>query len=327
MKNGLRILVVVGWVLAAACSAVAEPVRVVVTIPPLVWAVERVVGKSGEAGAVASEVSLILRPGLSEHGFELTPGQMGEIQGADIVVMAGHGLEPRVESVLKRTAGERVGRVVVSLEGLGETLALDHDHAACEHDHAHDGEHGHDHEHDHEHGAVDPHLWLDPVVMKAFVGRVAEAVRGVVERGSLGADEKSAALRGVNERAAAAMVVCDEIDGEYRAAIGALKSKAIVTHHNAYAYLCKRYGLTVAAVIRPVEAVEPTPGDVMKAVTAIREQKVGAVFVEPQFPAGVAKRIAEAAKVKLETIDPLGDGDWAGLMRGNLAAIVRGLGG
>ncbi len=300
-----------------------EPVRVVVTIPPLMWPVKQVLGDV-KASGVDAEVSLILRPGLSEHGFELTAGQMSEIQRADIVVMAGYGLEPRVESVAARTAsGRGASRAIVSFEGIGETLALGDDHAACDHDHGD----GHDHDHAHASTAIDPHLWLDPVAMKAFVGRVAEAVRGVIERSSRSDEEKATLVRGVNERAAAAQRVCDEIDAEYTRDIAALKSRAIVTHHNAYSYLCKRYGLTVAAVVRPIETVEPTPGDVMKAVKAIRDQKAGAVFVEPQFPAGVAKRIAETARVRLETIDPLGDGDWAGLMRSNLAAIVRGLGG
>jgi len=295
------------------------PVRVVVTIPPLLWPVRALIGSPAD-DAIPAEVSLILRPGLSEHGFELTPSQMRDLQRADIVVMAGHGLEPRVAALIDRSAPQASHRTVVTLEGLGEVIASDHAHEHCEHDH------DHDHEHDHaEQPAVDPHLWLDPIAMKHFVARVAEALRAAVDRSERTEEQKAALNRAVNLRLAEAQAECDRIDAEYARALAPLKRRAIVTHHNAYAYLCRRYNLTVAAVIRPVEAVEPTPGDVMKAVGAIRDQKAGAVFVEPQFPAGVAKRIADAAKVKLETIDPLGDGDWPAMMRANLAALLRGL--
>lgn len=305
----------------SAPAPTAAPLRVVVTIPPLLWPVRALIGSPAD-DAIPAEVSLILRPGLSEHGFELTPSQMRDLQRADIVVMAGHGLEPRVAALVGRSAEQTPHRAVVTLEGLTEVIAADHDHEHCEHEHDHD----HDHEHDHpERPAVDPHLWLDPIAMKHFVARVADSLRAAVDRSDSTDEQKAALKRAVNLRLVEAQAACDRIDAEYARALAPLRHRAIVTHHNAYAYLCKRYNLTVAAVIRPVESVEPTPGDVMKAVSAIRDQKAGAVFIEPQFPAGVAKRIADAAGVKLETIDPLGDGDWPALMRANLSALLRGL--
>jgi zinc transport system substrate-binding protein len=330
MKRLLSLVCIVAAALAFRGVAVSAepdaaggvgPVRIVVTIPPLMWPVTQLVGE-GTPDAVPAEVTLILRPGLSEHGFELTPVQMQAVRRADVVVMAGHGLEPPQVAALAGRSGWSAK--VVSFEGIDETVLLEGDHADCDHDH--DGAGGHAHDHDHA-SSVDPHMWLDPVAMKAFVGRVAEALRAAVEKSGRSDDDKARLIRAINTRAAAAQKTCADIDAEHIRALTPLKDRAIVTHHNAYAYLCKRYGLKVAAVIRPVETVEPTPGDVMKAVKAIKEQKAGAVFVEPQFPAGIAKRIADTAKVRLESIDPLGDGDWAALMRSNMAALVRGLGG
>jgi hypothetical protein len=50
------------------------------------------------------------------------------------------------------------------------------------------------------------------------------------------------------------------------------------------------------------------------------------VFVEPQRNQAAPRRIAAAAKVRLGVLDPLGNGDWIGMMEANLAALVEGLG-
>lgn len=291
----------------------AAPLRVVVSIPPLVWPVEALL--KGDGAPIPATVSLLLRPGVSEHGFELTPSQIADVQRADLVVMAGYGLEGRLTDALTRKP--RSDRQTLTLEGLVEPIVADHDHSKCEH--------GHDHgqSHDHAAGLTDPHLWLDPVAMRAFIDRLEAALR---ERlATLPEARRAPALEALTSRAAAARAVCDEIHAQYQTAIVPLTRRAIVTHHNAYAYLCRRYGLEVAAVIRPTETAEPTPGDIMTAVKALRERRAAAVFVEPQFPAGAAKRIADTARVRLESIDPLGDGDWPALMRANLTALVRGL--
>ncbi len=161
--------------------------------------------------------------------------------------------------------------------------------------------------------------------MKGLVSRVELALAAALEHREPDPSRRAAAITALNARAHRARAVCDQIHREHADALAPLKGRAIVTHHNAWAYLCARYHLTVAAVIRPIDTVEPTPGDVMLAVKAIRQHDARAVFVEPQFPGGVAQRIANTARVRLETLDPLGDGDWPATMRSNLAALLRGL--
>jgi ABC-type Zn uptake system ZnuABC Zn-binding protein ZnuA len=60
---------------------------------------------------------------------------------------------------------------------------------------------------------------------------------------------------------------------------------------------------------------------------AIREHGLKAIFVEPQFSSVAAERIAHSTGIRVLPIDPLGDGDWALLMRKNLDSLVSGLGG
>lgn len=284
------------------------PMRVVVTIPPLMWAAREMLPPD-------AEVVLILPPGQSEHGFEITPSQFRAINDADLVVMVGHGLEPKVDSTL--ALANRPWRRVVNFEKIEgiEEIAGEGCAPGCDHGH---------HHHSH---AADPHLWLDPVAMGVFVERVGAAVKEVV-LGSAGVDDpdarRSAAAR-VDETVARRKAECDAMDRAYRERLAGVSSNRIVTHHNAYSYIARRYGLEVAAVLRPIEVVEPTPGDLRQVTTAIREGGVRAIFVEPQFSGTAAERVAQATGIKVLTIDPLGDGDWAAMMRANLDALVLGL--
>lgn len=288
----------------------AGPMRVVVTIPPLMWAVK-------DMAPSDAEVTLILSPGQSEHGFEITPSQFRAITDADLVVMVGHGLETKVSSTL--ALAKRPWRRVVNFEQLDGIELIDG--AACTPG-CTDGHHHHPY-------AADPHLWLDPAAMAQFVDRVAAAMRELIREGACVPDpevQRSAAEQ-VDSVLAGLRAECESVDRAYRERLEKLESRRIVTHHNAYSYLARRYGLEVAAVLRPIEVMEPTPGDLQHVVSVIREGGVHAIFVEPQFGAAAAQRVAQTTGVSVLTIDPLGDGDWAGTMRSNLDALARGLGG
>lgn len=295
--------------IAAVVNREEGPLRVVVSIPPLMWPVKRMVPAD-------SEVTLLIAPGSSEHGTELTASQVSAIYQADLVVMVGLGLEPRVKQVVE--ARRLPWRKVVTFDGMEGVIAGGHAE-----------EPGHVHGPECEHGEFDPHIWLDPSAMAAFSERLVEALTdpSLVEAVSPGATVNremfAKALEDLKTQ-------CSAIDAEYKSALGSAARKTIVTHHNAFEYVARRYGLKVAAVIRPSASVEPTPGEVQAAVSAIREHDLRAIFIEPQFSPASAKRIAEAAgpagSVKTLTLDPLGEGDWAATMRANLAALVEGLG-
>ena len=78
-------------------------------------------------------------------------------------------------------------------------------------------------------------------------------------------------------------------------------------------------------MIREFETSDPSPGDLAKVVEAIRTENVKTIFVEPQFNGVAAERIAKMSGVKVGHLDPLGDGDWFKMMKGNLDALVSGL--
>ncbi len=274
------------------------PLRVVVSIPPLQGLCRALL--PGDA-----EVRVLVRPGQSPHGFEPTPSDIAAIARADLVVMVGLGIEAR----LPRSAREGE-RVVVMADALG--IGGDHDEA---------GHEGHDHAHGE--GVEDPHLWIDPGLVAAFIPMLAERVRLAMER----AGASVAELDAVDEKIEQTKIAATAVDAEYREKLGPFAGAEIVTQHAAWSRVADRYGLVIAGVIQVADGGEPTPGHIAEVVAAARAQGAKAVFTEVQLDAVIAERVAEQIGVPVGRLDPLGDGDWGAMMRGNLEELVRTIGG
>lgn len=305
---GAGLLVFLGTPTPPASEVREGPVRVVATIPPLAWAAREL--------APNAEVTVLRESEASAHGMELTASEARLLSEADVVLLVGLGLDDAAARVVE--AHPREGREVIRLEDSLELAGVDVlGHAALEdahdHDHDHDHDHGHDHGgHDHDHAhAVDPHAWLDPLVMRVYVGRVGGAL-GRVTGGSV-----TAGLV-LQER-------CETIHEMYELALSGVTRREMVVHHNAYGYLANRYGLSVVGVIQPADHGEVRPGDVAHVVNAVERYRLGAIFVDPGHSTDAAERIAEETGVRLLALDPVGRGDWPELMTDNLKVLIEGL--
>ena len=167
-----------------------------------------------------------------------------------------------------------------------------------------------------------PHLWLDATLAAGYV----ESIRGaLIEQDPAGSDAYTANARAyLDEIAALDVEIAEEID-----AIPP-DSRRLVTFHNAYPYLARRYGLEIVGFVVPSPGQEPNAGDVADLVDAIREQEVRAVFKEPQFNASVLEFAADEADVRV--LDLLSDaytdgvGSYVELMRFNARQLREGLG-
>lgn len=274
------------------------PLRIVVSVAPLAGIVKPL------APPDASLVTLV-PSGRSLHGYEIAPADLAAIAEADVLVYVGLGLEPSVERVL-RSHASTTRRVVCFAKAAGvDGASEDHGHEHAEEEHGH---------------AVDPHLWLDPELVARLIPAVAEEIEGAMKSAGKLTVQEEDRLRQAKFRL---MSDVEAIDQEYRERLEPFKGAAIVTHHNAFGRLADRYGLKIAAVIRPIEQAEPTPAQVAEAVEAIRGQGARAVFFEPQYSPGAAEAIARAAGVPSGVLDPEGSADWPGLMRKNLDELVR----
>lgn len=305
----------------------SQPITAVVSIPPLRGLIEPMLPGG-------SALDVLIPPGVSEHGYEVPPRKLAQLNKADLVVLVGLGLEPSVEEMLKDRPVE--GRIVVTFEKAAAIDAATAPKHECEHEHhdAHDHS-GHDHsghEHDehgncvhHDHGgqsashaqAADPHLWLDPVLCKALVERVADEL---IQREAVRTGRPITSDHPIARSRDELLSRLTKLDGDYRALADSAGTKTIVVGHDAYGWLAKRYGFETIA-IAGLNAAEPTPKAIGAAIEAIKAKGVRIVFVEPQLNQSAGRRIAKAAGAEVRVLDPLGDGDYFKLMERNLVAL------
>lgn len=300
---------------SAAPQARDAALSVVVTIPPLKSLIEPLL-------PAGSRVQMLMAPGRSEHGYEFTPSDLAALGSADVVVWVGLGLEPQVDAFIARQAAGAQVRISFA-DACGLAQPDDHGHEDAHEGHDHHAP-GHDHdasnEAKHNHGPVDPHLWVDPILVRQLVPNLQAALQHAMEKRGTWNATRNAELTSATQKL---LERIDAVDAAYRTRLEPFRGRALVTHHAAFARLAERYGLKVAAVIRNVEGAEPEAGKIAEVVRAINAEKASAIFIEPQFDAALARRIAQQAGVRIGTLDPLGDGDWFATMNANLDQLTK----
>ncbi|MFM7215607.1 MAG: metal ABC transporter substrate-binding protein [Verrucomicrobiota bacterium] len=313
-------LLLMGWALglgvATAQSTSANRLQVVTSIAPLYcWAVN----VAGDRADVAS----LLPPNVGPHDFQFRPRDIRRVERANLVFLNGLGLESWFSRVFQNR--KIPVRIVEAAAGLSTNQMIhgvpeleiggrkeDHDH-----DHDHDGHgHGDGHGSGARAGAPNPHLWLDPLLACHAVSNLVTAL-GELDRAN--ADYFA-------ERGRAYVARLRALDEELRRGIGALKSRDIVTFHDAFPYFCRRYDLHLVGVIEEVPGTSPSPRYLSELSAAIRRDKVSALFVEPQFDVKLARQLAKDLSIGVATLDTLETGRltpeaYEEGMRANLRAL------
>lgn len=127
----------------------------------------------------------------------------------------------------------------------------------------------------HVHGEIDPHLWQNVRNVIAYTKLIRDTL---VERDPAGASVYRAnADRYIGQ--------LEQVDDELRATVAAIPSahRQLVTTHDAFGYLAAAYGLKVAGFVTPNPATEPSPRDIAKLTTTVKNLDVPAVFLEPNL--------------------------------------------
>lgn len=271
----IRILVVASVAAAlVACapggppsSGSPEPLRVVATTT-------QVGSLVSEIGGDAVELTVLMRPGIEAHDFELTPAAGAALEQADLVLISGAGLEEWLDETLDTIGGvDRVRDLSdgVSLRAPG------------------DAEPGHD-DHDDE---LDPHYWLSASNAIVMAENARDALAGAAP----------ASADAIAERAAALVARLEQSDAEVRSIIGEVPTDArrVVTDHDALGYFLDEYGLQFIGSIFPSLDVssEPSAQEIEALVAEIREQGVTAIFTESSVNPRLAAAVAEETDARL----------------------------
>jgi zinc transport system substrate-binding protein len=290
----------------SACHPHAsKSMKVAVSIFPLYDLTRRVAGPD-------ADVILVLPPGHTEHSFDPSPRDVEQVAASKVGVLVGLGLDPWMDKLMKSASpsaalvkvGEKVPTMKVKEGAIGDEAA-DKARTKPEEDH------------DHEIGATDPHVWMDPSRAKTMVAAIEGALAG--------ADPAHKA--GYESRAKKVEADLDALDKEIAQRTAALKTRGFVTFHGSFNYFAAHYGLKILAVIEPFPGSSPTGEYIEEVLKVVKERKVPALYSEPQLDSRPAKTIAEAAKIPLGTLDPVGGtpetDSYEKLMRFDVAALEK----
>jgi zinc transport system substrate-binding protein len=300
VKSRTVLILILSSTLAACASACARnqtssggrPV-VVTSFYPLEFAARQV-------GGARFDVLDLTPPGVEPHDLELSPDQVDELLSADVVLYLGEGFQPAVEDAVRSRGGDQV--TVDLLRAFGSTLRP-----------GAEGE------------PVDPHVWLDPVLME----RIVSQTRAALSRAEPSRRAEFA------RNAARLQTRLSALDRAYRAGLTGCQRDVIVTSHAAFGYLGSRYGLRQEPISGISPEAEPDPKRLAEIEDLVRRDHITTIFTEELVSPRVAETIARETGVRTEVLSPLesltpaeqqaGD-DYLSVMRANLAKLRAALG-
>ncbi|GJL83295.1 MAG: zinc ABC transporter substrate-binding protein [marine bacterium B5-7] len=299
-----------------AAGAVHAAPRVVATIAPLHSIVADVM-----QGVAKPDV--LLRPGLSPHGYAMRPSELRLLYNADLVVWVGPELETFLMTSLESLPNEvKVLRLsdkdnIHTLPYRLETSSGDGDSHDMADDDAHDAHGGHDHgsESSDKPGVssnIDPHIWLSPTNAIA----IAEAVAGkLVAIDPDNADRYRHNLLLIKDR-------YRELEIQLRSQLAPHAAVTFMVFHDAYQYFERAMNLTGnVGALHDIIGITPGARRLQALRRTVRSKNVRCIFAEPQFPSNLMKTVAEGSDARIALVDPLGASTASGV--GSYPVMMR----
>lgn len=194
------------------------------------------------------------------HDYSLTVRQMRAIEGAELIVISGAGLEEFMEEALHNAPA-----VVDASSGI-ELLE-----GGCHHHHGedessadvHDHESGHDHE-------LDSHIWLSPACARIMAKNICD---GLCAQYPAHADTFRANLTGLDKR-------LEELEAYGHEQLSGLSSREIITFHDGFSYLAQAFDLEILEAIEEESGAETSALELIALIETVEHHGVRAIFTE-----------------------------------------------
>jgi ABC-type Zn uptake system ZnuABC Zn-binding protein ZnuA len=275
MKN---LLLVPCIALLAACKPSAEvgkdaeigKLRVLATFLPV----------HAHAAAIVGDraiVESIITGDVGAHDFSPRPADIQRIAEADVLVFNGAGMEPWLDDLVRHSAKKDLKKVDLSanIELLANPPVFGAAHTS--------------------NGEPNPHLWLDPVIAIRQVETLRDALTAADPAGA-----------GIYQKNAADYIAkLRELDADFQRVLGPLPSKKLVTFHDAFPYLAKRYGLEYVGYVAEFPERDPAPSELAALIGRIHAAGVKVLFAETGYEPALLQRVATDAGARVSTLDTL----------------------
>ena len=234
-------------------------------------------------------INVMVKPGASPHNFEPKPSQMKSLVASKVYFLIGDATEKNWIEKFKQNAKNTL--FVDTTIGFEKIEMAKHEHEeVAQHDHKKDEK---DEEHDH--SGLDPHIWLDPVLVKIQAKNIYEAM---IKIDSANSDfYKTNYEEFIKE--------LETLDSNIKTILAPHKDKAFMVFHPSWGYFAKRYDLEQISI--EIEGKEPKPNELVELIEESKKHDIKIVFVSPQFSQKSAQAISKNIGANVVAIDPLSD--------------------
>ena len=251
--------------------AAADEIEAFVSIQPQAEFVERL-------GGAFVKVNVLVPPGQAPETYEPTPKQMVGLSEAQVYFAIG---VPFEKNFLPALAGAYPKLKVIDTQEGVPLRPMEE----CAHD-DHDGHHHHA-------GEPDPHIWLDPHLVKIQAKTICDALVAL--------DPEHAAEYEKNLEAFLAEL--EGLDKRIAERLKPHQGKALHVFHPAFGYFTDRYGLKQVSI--ESGGKEPGPKHLAELVGQAKADGVKILFVQPEFATSSAEAIAKEIGGILVVLDPV----------------------
>lgn len=291
-------------------NATNEKLSVFTSFYPLYYVATRI-------GGDHVNVKNIVPAGVEPHDFEPTAKDVVDMSKANLFIYNGSGFEAWVEKALQGFDQSHM-TVVQATEGLELLKNEEKQHEG------HAGETAGKPEAEHEHGEFDPHVWLDPIKLKAQAEKVKAALVKIDQAHAQDFEKNYEKLA----------TDLDTLDKEFKEMVAAAPKKEFMVSHRAFSYLAHHYGLDQIAISGISPAEEPTPADLKELVEHVKEHHIQYILFESLVSTKVADVIAHETGAKTAMLNPLeglteadeqAGKDYLSIMRDNLKTLKTAL--
>jgi zinc transport system substrate-binding protein len=266
-------------------NAEADKKTVFTSIIPQEYFVEKI-------GGDRVEVQALVKPGSSPATYEPTPLQMAALSEADLFLCIGvpfeNALIPKIETSTKGI------RIVKTQKEIKLRRMKVHYHQSDTPEEHQDADQEHDkHEGHHETDGTDPHIWLNPRLVKIQAQNIANTLIEIDPVGKTTYENNLAVF----------LEDLDALDAHLVETMAPVKGETFMVFHPAWGYFADAYGLEQEPV--EIEGKEPSARQLTRIIEMAKDQGVRVIFVQPQFNMESATRVAEAIDGVVVPIDPL----------------------
>ena len=277
--------------LLSSCSKQVQPKEqkptVLVSVPPYAYFVKKIAQDK-------VQIETLVPIGANPHIYEPSPKEVQRHQTAALWVYLGEAFDKKVLQFFKDTHHPiHILDIAKDLDLLSicEEDGLETETHHCHHSHAE---------------GYDLHVWLNPILAKQQVKKIAAALSELIP------DQQQL----FSENLQTLLKELDALDHQIRHILNPFHGKAILVSHPAFGYFCKEYHLVQLSI--EIEGKDPLPQHITEILQQAKRYSIQSILIEPQYSNKGAELMAQSLHLPTHMVDP-----YAENYSENLLAIAK----